>query len=73
MGTALLFPGLAFSVFFVVDLFYLAEESSGALDLVTFITILLLWFGISVPLVFLGSSFGFKREALTFPCKVAKI
>jgi transmembrane 9 superfamily protein 2/4 len=73
IGTALLFPGLSFSVFFVINLFYMAEESSSAVDLTTFITLLLLWFGISVPLVFLGSSLGFKREVAPFPCKTAKI
>ena len=73
IGTALLFPSIAFSVFFVVNMFYAAEESSGAVSISTFLTILLLWFGISVPLVFLGSSLGFKKDKITFPCRVAKL
>lgn len=31
--------------------------------------LLVLWFGISVPLVFLGSYFGFRREAIELPVR----
>jgi len=33
----------------------------------------LLWFGISVPLVFVGSYFGFKKPAIDDPVKTNKI
>ena len=35
--------------------------------------LLVLWFGISVPLVFLGAYFGYRRKALDFPVRVNQI
>lgn len=35
--------------------------------------ILTLWFGISVPLVFIGAYFGYKQEAMTFPVVTSNI
>ena len=32
-----------------------------------------LWFGISTPLVFLGSYFGFKKKAIDFPVTTHQI
>eukprot|EP00483_Globobulimina_turgida_P012454 UN12477 len=31
-------------------------------------SLLILWFGISVPLVYLGAYFGYKRDVIEFPC-----
>ncbi|CAE7412535.1 CFAP45 [Symbiodinium sp. CCMP2456] len=60
--TAMLYPGVIFMVFFVLNLFIWGQKSSGAVPFTTMFAILVLWFGISVPLVFLGSYFGFRRE-----------
>eukprot|EP01038_Epipyxis_sp_PR26KG_P016091 gene16091-21859_t len=71
--TAFLFPGVTFGIMFVLNLALLAEGSSGALPFGTFFTLLFLWFGVSVPLVFLGSFFGYKRETMTFPVRTNQI
>lgn len=73
LATAVLFPGLCFCALFVVNLFIWGEESSGAVPFVTLLAILLLWFGISVPLVFLGATLGFRKEPIENPCRVNKI
>lgn len=71
--TAMLYPGILFSIFFVLNLFLWAEASSQAVPFGTLFALLVLWFGISVPLVFLGSYFGFKKPAVEFPVRTNQI
>lgn len=68
--TALLVPGTCLTVFFVLNLGLVAEKSSAAVGFVTLFIIALLWIGISLPLVFVGSYFGYGRETIEAPCKV---
>ena len=56
-------------MFFVLNLFIWGERSTGAVPFTTLIILLLMWFGVSVPLVFLGSFLGYKRPAVEFPTK----
>merc|ERR1719311_1215691 len=67
---AVLYPGTCFGVFFILNLFIWGEKSSGAVPFMTMFAILVLWFGISVPLVFLGAYFGFKKDAIELPVSV---
>ena len=71
--TAFLYPGVVFLVFFLLNLVLWAKGSSGALSFGTFFTLFFLWFCVSVPLVFLGSFFGYKRETLSFPVRTNQI
>jgi transmembrane 9 superfamily protein 2/4 len=71
--TAFLFPGTVFSVFFILNLALWAEGSSGALPFGTFFTLFFLWFCVSVPLVFIGSFFGYKRETNPYPVRTNQI
>jgi len=71
--TAFLFPGVFFGVFFVLNLFIWGQKSSGAVPFTTMFALLVLWFGISVPLVFLGSYFGFRKAAIELPVRVNQI
>jgi len=73
MGTAFFFPGLCFIMFFLINLLIRSEESSGAVPFFTLITLLVLWFGISVPLVFLGSAMGYRKPTIQVPWKINKI
>lgn len=56
-------------IFFVLNLFIWGQKSSGAVPFTTMFAVLVLWFGISVPLCFLGSYFGFRREAIELPVR----
>ena len=67
--TALMYPGFVFADFFFVNLFVWSAGSSGAVPFLTMFALLVLWFGISVPLAFLGSYFGFKQEEIKNPCR----
>jgi transmembrane 9 superfamily protein 2/4 len=67
--TAFFFPGVIFSIISVLNIVLWAEQSSGAIPLSSMCTLLFLWLCVSVPLVFLGSVFGYKREIATFPVR----
>merc|ERR1719453_1832562 len=71
--TACLFPGVFFCIFFVLNLLIWGQKSSGAVPFTTMFALLVLWFGISVPLVFLGSYFGFRKAAIELPVRVNQI
>ncbi|CAD6218171.1 unnamed protein product [Miscanthus lutarioriparius] len=73
LKTAFLFPGVAFVIFFILNALIWGEKSSGAVPFTTMFALVLLWFGISVPLVFVGSYLGFKKPAMEAPVKTNKI
>jgi len=71
--TAFFFPGIIFSVFFVLNLVIWGQKSSGAVPFGTLVSLVALWFGISVPLVFLGSYFGNKKPVAENPVRTNQI
>jgi len=71
--TSSLFPGTCFMIFFVLNCFIAGEKSSGAVPFGTMFAILVLWFGISVPLVFLGAWFGYRKDPPELPTKVNQL
>ncbi|KAF0901812.1 hypothetical protein E2562_006446 [Oryza meyeriana var. granulata] len=73
LKTAFMFPGIIFAVFFFLNALIWGEKSSGAVPFGTMFALFLLWFGISVPLVFVGSFLGFKQPAIEDPVKTNKI
>ena len=60
-------------VFFTLNFFVWGEKSSGAVPFGTMFALLVLWFGISVPLVFLGAYFGYRRPNLDLPTRINQI
>ncbi|KAH7674970.1 transmembrane 9 superfamily member 2/4 protein [Dioscorea alata] len=73
LRTAFLFPAVVFVIFFVLNALIWGEKSSGAVPFTTMFALVFLWFGISVPLVFVGSYLGFKKPAIEDPVKTNKI
>uniref|UniRef100_A0A8B9H5B1 Transmembrane 9 superfamily member n=1 Tax=Astyanax mexicanus TaxID=7994 RepID=A0A8B9H5B1_ASTMX len=71
--TALLCPGIVFADFFLMNLILWVEASSAAIPFGTLVAILGLWFGISVPLTFLGAYFGFKKSVIAHPVRTNQI
>ena len=65
--TAFLFPTIIFAVFMFIDFLILGQKSSGAVPFGTFMIIIALWFGVSIPLVFAGAFYGYKKAAITIP------
>lgn len=73
LAVAFSFPGVAFAVFFVLNLMVWGQRSSGAAPFGTLVALAMMWFGISVPLVFVGSYFGDKRGPVEHPVRTNKI
>jgi len=73
LKTAVMFPGIIFIVFFSLNMFIWGQKSSGAVPFGTFFALLVLWFGISVPLVYLGAFFGYRRPKIEPPTKTNMI
>ena len=71
--TAFGFPGISFVFFFLLDLLALTQGSSDAVPFTTMVVLLVLWFGISTPLVFFGAYFGYKQDAIEFPVNTSSI
>jgi transmembrane 9 superfamily protein 2/4 len=67
--TALLYPGGIFLIFFFLNLLVWGKSSAGSVPFATMFALLVLWFGISVPLVFLGSYLGFRKEVIELPVR----
>ena len=59
----MLFPGLAFCLVLILNLFVWAQASSTAIPFGTLIGLLALWLMIQVPLVYIGSWVGYVRAA----------
>ncbi|CAM9001755.1 unnamed protein product [Rhodiola kirilowii] len=73
LKTAVMFPGTVSAVFLVLNTLIWGQKSSGAVPFGTMFALVFLWFGISVPLVFIGSYVGFKKPATEDPVKTNKI
>ncbi|EXC11823.1 Transmembrane 9 superfamily member 4 [Morus notabilis] len=73
LKTAFTFPATVFAIFFVLNALIWGEKSSGAVPFGTMFALVILWFGISVPLVFVGAYVGFKKPAIEDPVKTNKI
>lgn len=48
-----------------MNLIFWANESSAAVPFSTLIALLALWFGVSLPLTFIGAYFGFRKRVKT--------
>ncbi|CAH0487267.1 unnamed protein product [Peronospora farinosa] len=71
--TAMLFPGIMFSLFFLLNLFVWGAGSDAAVPFGSILLVFFLWTGISVPLVFAGAYFGFRMAPATFPVATSNI
>jgi transmembrane 9 superfamily protein 2/4 len=73
LRTAILFPGFILGVGFFLNFFLISKHSSGAIPFTTMLALLALWFGIDLPLVFLGFHFGFRKQIYTHPVRTNQI
>ncbi|KAI9125511.1 hypothetical protein K1719_002929 [Acacia pycnantha] len=73
LKTAFIFPAIMFVIFFFLNALIWGEKSSGAVPFGTMFALFLLWFGISVPLVFVGGYMGFRKPVSEDPVKTNRI
>lgn len=71
--TTVLYPGVVFAVCFVLNCFIWGEHSSGAVPFSTMVALLCMWFGISLPLIYLGYYFGFRKKPYDNPVRTNQI
>jgi len=71
--TALLLPGIVFGIFLVLNACLASVDSSGTVPFTTLLSLMALWFGISTPLVFVGSFFGYRAPAIEPPVRTNQI
>ncbi|EDW77247.1 uncharacterized protein Dwil_GK18190 [Drosophila willistoni] len=71
--TATLYPGIVFGTGFFLNFFIWDKSSSGAVPFTTMISLLLLWFGISVPLVYFGFYLGYRTQPYQHPVRTNMI
>lgn len=71
--TAVLFPGTCFSVFVFFNTVLAFYHSSGSAPFLEIVILAVMWCCVSIPLVFVGAFFGYKKEAITFPTVTSTI
>jgi len=73
MLTGVLYPIVMGLIFFAINTVVALEGSSTAAPFTTILALLALLVGISLPLVFIGSYFGFRRETISVPVRTNQI
>ncbi|KAF7721448.1 hypothetical protein EC973_004672 [Apophysomyces ossiformis] len=73
MITATLVPSVIFGFLLLTDFLAWSRKSSAALPFGTFVALLSMWFGISLPLVFVGSMVGYRKPQLEYPVRTNQI
>eukprot|EP00756_Hemistasia_phaeocysticola_P017351 Hpha_TRINITY_DN15533_c2_g7::TRINITY_DN15533_c2_g7_i1::g.105225::m.105225/K17086/TM9SF2_4; transmembrane 9 superfamily member 2/4 len=75
--SGLLYPGILFGLWLGAETIIWVSrgrtQGANTAPLLSVLSIMGLWFGISVPLVVLGASFGFRGPETEHPCKVQKL
>jgi len=71
--TATFYPGIMGIVFVAINMFVASQGSTTVAPISTIAAVLLLLFGVSTPLVFIGSYFGFKNETIPVPVRTNQI
>lgn len=71
--TGTLYPGIVFLTCFFLNFFIWGKQSSGAVPFSTMVALLCMWFGISLPLVFLGHFFGYRKQPYEHPVRTNQI
>jgi transmembrane 9 superfamily member 2/4 len=72
-GAAVLFPGISFGTFFLLNIAVALTGSSGSVGIWTLLVLLFMWFGVSLPLVFVGAFVGFRQKPVDDPVRTNQI
>nr|GEY04715.1 transmembrane 9 superfamily member 11 [Tanacetum cinerariifolium] len=70
---ACFFPGISFSILTIINSLLWGSGSTGAIPFTTFLVLILLWFGISLPLTLIGGFMATKAPYLEFPVRTNQI
>ncbi|XP_020589539.1 transmembrane 9 superfamily member 12 [Phalaenopsis equestris] len=70
---ACFFPGIVFVILTILNFILWGSNSTGAIPISLFFTLLALWFCISVPLTLLGGFLGTRAEHIQYPVRTNQI
>ncbi|CAH0556992.1 unnamed protein product [Brassicogethes aeneus] len=73
LWTAVLYPAVIACTCFFLNFFIWGKHSSGAVPFSTMISLLLMWVFISLPLVYLGYYFGYRKQPYQHPVRTNQI
>jgi len=71
--TATFFPGCTFGLFLFFNIVLFFFHSSGSVPFIDVMIVMAMWCCVSIPLVFLGAYFGYKKETISFPTVTSTI
>ena len=71
--TASIYPAVVGLVGLLLNFFIWGKKSSGAVPFSTMLALLSMWFGIELPLVFLGYYFGYRKQPYEHPVRTNQI
>eukprot|EP01056_Protomagalhaensia_sp_Gyna25_P005190 Protomagalhaensia_sp_Gyna_25__5189@NODE_61_length_5787_cov_21_667015_g45_i0_p2_GENE_NODE_61_length_5787_cov_21_667015_g45_i0NODE_61_length_5787_cov_21_667015_g45_i0_p2_ORF_typecomplete_len652_score122_45EMP70/PF02990_16/8_2e199TMEM192/PF14802_6/0_07TMEM192/PF14802_6/1_7e03TMEM192/PF14802_6/8e02TMEM192/PF14802_6/18_NODE_61_length_5787_cov_21_667015_g45_i028464801 len=73
LWTAFQYTGICFSTFLCINGLLWLKGSSGAVPFRYLFVLVLLWLGVSVPLVFIGAYMGYRKPAIELPVRTNQI
>lgn len=71
--SATLYPGIVLGVGVFINFFIWSKHSSGAIPFTTMLSVGSMWFCISLPLVYLGYFFGYRKQPYEHPVRTNQI
>jgi len=71
--TAIFFPGCTFGLFVFFNIVLAFMHSSASVPFLDVVIVVSLWFCISIPLVFLGAYFGYKKDVFEYPTRTSTV
>ncbi|TRY63474.1 hypothetical protein TCAL_02093 [Tigriopus californicus] len=71
--TATLYPGIVFTLGLFINFFIWGKHSSGAIPFTTMLSMGFMWFCISLPLVYVGYFFGYRKQPYDTPVRTNQI
>lgn len=73
LWTAFQYTGICFTTFLFINALLWAKGSSGAVPFKYLFVLVLLWLGVSVPLVFIGAYMGYRKPCISLPVRTNQI
>lgn len=73
MWTAFQYTGICFLIYLLMNLVLWFQNSASTTSIYQIIYILTIWFGVSVPLVFIGAYLGYRSETIKIPTRINPI
>jgi len=71
--TACFFPGCTFALFIFFNIILAFQRSSASVPFLDVLIVVCMWCCISIPMVFAGAYFGYKKDPIQYPTKINQV